>query len=159
MALDLEAIERIKQLKARYFRGIDTADHELIAPCLAPDISVHFVGGSYELEMQGADEVLGFLKQAFHSEAAASHWGHHPEIEVTGNTATGIWYLHDVFFNLGSKSKTSGAAIYEDEYVKQNDQWLIRHTGYTRVWERVETFEDADSFTVRRLAKTGAKTA
>ncbi len=155
MAIDLEAIEQIQQLKARYFRGIDTADRALVSECLAEDVSIHFIGGSYEIEMQGADKILQFLQQAFHKDAAASHFGHHPEITISGESATGIWYLHDIFFDLARDIETSGAAIYQDRYSKINNQWKIQHTGYKRVWERVKPLENADTFTTRRLAETG----
>lgn len=155
MALDLEAIEQIRQLKARYFRGIDTADKSLVAECLAKDVSIHFIGGSYEIAMEGADKVVEFLQQAFHKDAAASHFGHHPEISVSGESATGVWYLHDIFFDLARNIETSGAAIYRDRYSKINNQWKIQHTGYKRVWERVKPLENADTFTARILAETG----
>ena len=32
--------------------------------------------------------------------------------------------------------------IYWDEYVKQDGQWKIRHTGYERVWEYSEVFPE-----------------
>lgn len=157
MALDLEAIELIKQLKSRYFRGIDTANMEALAQCMAPDVSAHFFGGSYEIKVEGFDEVMGFLKQSFHADAAASHFGHTPEITVDGDTATGLWYLYDIFYDLAREVKTSGSAVYEDTYIKTQDGWKIKTTGYKRIWERVEPFKDDGRFTARRLGETGFK--
>ncbi len=157
MALDLEAIELIKQLKSRYFRGIDTADMAALKNCLSDDCSAHFIGGSYDLEMAGKEQVLGFLQQSFHADAAATHLGHTPEITVDGNTATGLWYLYDIFYDLAREVKTSGTAIYEDTYVLTDDGWRIQKTGYRRVWERVEPFKDDGRFTARRLGETGMK--
>jgi len=38
-----------------------------------------------------------------------------------------------------------GAAFYEDEYVKQGGRWLIRHTGYTRIYEESHLRKDIPS--------------
>lgn len=157
MALDLEAIELIKQLKSRYFRGIDTADMKVLADCFTEDCSAHFIGGSYELKVNGHDEMMNFLRHSFHQDAASSHFGHTPEITVNGDEAEGTWYLYDLFYDLARKVCTSGSAIYEDRYVKTPAGWKIRKTGYRRVWERVEPFDDGGSFTTRRLAETGLK--
>ena len=46
-------IEAIKQLKHAYFRCIDTANFEELAGLFHQDVSVHFIGGSYEWKLQG----------------------------------------------------------------------------------------------------------
>ena len=38
-----------------------------------------------------------------------------------------------------------GAAFYADEYVKQGGRWLIRHTGYTRIYEESHLRKDIPS--------------
>lgn len=157
MALDLEAIELIKQLKHRYFRAIDTADMPLVEDCFVDDASIHYIGGSYDIAMEGRDKILEFIAASFHADAAAMHTGHHPEITVEGDRATGKWYLNDVFYDLNYKVCTRGVAIYEDRYVKTGAGWKIQHSGYERVWEVVEKFGDEVKFTKRLLAETGRK--
>jgi hypothetical protein len=39
----------------------------------------------------------------------------------------------------------SGAAFYEDRYVKRDGAWLIEHTGYDRIWEQMESRKDRPS--------------
>lgn len=158
MALDLEAIELIKQLKGRYFRAIDTANMDLLRTCFTDTSTVAFKGSNYTIELTGPDEIVDFMETAFNSNVAASHFGHHPEITVTGDTATGIWYLFDIFHDLDIGIRRTGSALYEDAYIKSGDKWFISHTGYDRVWERLEKLEDADNFTYRLLAETGLKT-
>lgn len=157
MALDLEAIELIKQLKHRYFRCLDSADLDGVRACFTDDISIDYKGGSYHAKYDNVDDIMAFLEQSFHSEAAAMHTGHHPEITVAddGQTATGLWYLQDIFYDLKYKVITQGVALYEDRYVKTADGWRIQHSGYNRVWELVEELGEGKNFTFRRLSQTG----
>jgi hypothetical protein len=71
------------------------------------------------------------------------HTGHHPEIELTGTeTATGIWYLHDVVImpKMGSMIQANG--IYHDEYRKIDGEWRIAVTGYERLFEVRDALTD-----------------
>jgi len=61
MALPLEDIELIKQLKYRYCRCIDTANLEELKTLFAEDASVRYQGGSYLFEAQGRDKILEAL--------------------------------------------------------------------------------------------------
>ena len=109
MSMYLEDIERIRQLKYRYFRGIDTADIELLRGVLAEDVHIDYHGGTYRWQVDGRDAMLAAIAAYFNEHAVACHTGHHPEIEVlTPTTATGIWYLTDVFINLREKLVTTG---------------------------------------------------
>jgi hypothetical protein len=67
-----------------------------------------------------------------------SHKVHHPEIELTGpDTATGVWALDDVVLLTDLGVTVRGAAYYTDEYVKLDEEWRLRHTGYKRVYEEL----------------------
>jgi len=66
------------------------------------------------------------------------HHVHHPEIEVTGDTATGTWYLEDIFINLEDDTTLRGSALYHDRYVKRGGQWRIAFSTYDRLWEEIE---------------------
>ena len=48
------------------------------------------------------------------------------------STATGIWYLTDIFINLADKVRTTGSALYRDKYVKSQGQWRIAESVYER---------------------------
>jgi len=157
MAMDLEAVELIKQLKARYFRAIDTADQKLLRSCFLDDSTVGFEGGNYVIDLNGIEEIAGFLHSAFHEKCATMHLGNHPEITVTGDSAEGIWYLYDIFYDLDNEVVRNGTALYSDRYVKQGDNWFVQHSGYKRIWERMEKITDDPGFTYRMLAETGKK--
>lgn len=133
--LDLEAIELIKQLKARYFRFLDTGDLPGLQSVFCPEAVVDFKSPSYEVQFNGWPELEGFFAQAFTETRYGMHNGHHPEIAVDGDTATGLWYLHDIFINEEEKLLWQGTAIYEDRYARRDGNWLIEFSGYERMLE------------------------
>ena len=154
MALRLEDIELIKQLKHRYMRCLDTADVEGLKGTMHPDITIRYIGGSYRIEADGREQVLGVLSGMYNKKYAGSHIVHHPEITVAedGETAEGIWYLTDIAMNFNISMTTQGAAIYHDKYVKLDGKWVIRHSGYSRLWERFEPFDKAPVLTAHLFA-------
>lgn len=135
--LDLEAIELIKQLKARYFRFLDTGNQEGLESVFTEDATAHFIGGHYDIDVQGRDKLLKFYAYSFTEEKFGMHNGHHPEISVDGDNATGLWYLQDIFINLEENTTVMGSAIYEDTYVKVDGEWKIKTTNYERLWEEI----------------------
>jgi len=162
MALTLQQLndlEEIKVLKHRYFRAIDTADTALLAGLFTEDVAVTYNGGTYKVSLQGREAMLEFLANSFHSGALAMHHGHMPDITLTGdNTATGIWYLEDVFIDLEKDAHTFGTAIYTDRYRREGGTWKIESTYYDRVIEVLSKFsETGGTVTVQRLAQTGRK--
>lgn len=136
--LDLEAIELIKQLKARYFRFMDTGDLQGLKTVFADDAEAYFKGGGYEFSLKGWAELEAFYRDSFTPTQFGMHTGHHPEIDVDGDSATGIWYLQDIFINLETNTTISGSAIYTDKYTKIDGAWCIQYTSYKRLLEQVE---------------------
>lgn len=135
--LDLEAIELIKQLKARYFRFLDTANWEGLQSVFTDDATIHFKSPSYDISFSGWKDMQQFYSSAFTEKRFGMHTGHHPEITVNGDTAVGLWYLHDIFVNLEDNTTFEGSAIYRDEYVKVDGEWKIRHSAYERLFEQI----------------------
>ncbi|MBU6393028.1 MAG: nuclear transport factor 2 family protein [Sphingomonadales bacterium] len=155
----LSDVEDIKILKHRYFRGIDTADMALLEGLFTEDVKVAYNGGTYRVALTGRADMLEFLANSFHSGAAAMHLGIMPEIRITGdNTATGIWYLQDVFINLEIDNHTFGTAIYNDTYRREGGVWKIASSHYDRIIEVLTPFaQTGGRVTVQRLAQTGRK--
>ena len=147
MGLDLEAIELIKQLKARYFRFIDTRDIAGLQAVFTEDATATFKGADYDFDLKGWPALEAFYKKSFTPQAFGMHNGHHPEISVEGDTATGIWYLQDIFVNLAQDITIMGSALYHDEYRVEAGEWRIASTGYKRLWE--EHHARGDSVTLR----------
>lgn len=137
MLMDIEAI---KQLKHAYFRCVDTANLEELGTLFHDDVSVHFVGGTYEWKVRGREDYLANIGYSFNKASVGHHNGHQPEIRMLSDTeATGVWYLADHMWILNHEAKTYGTALYWDRYVKQDGRWLIRETCYERLFEINET--------------------
>lgn len=136
----LEQIERIRQLKARYFRTLDTNDWAAFADCLTEDCQASYSDGKYAFSDR--DAIVKFMSGSMSGPGLLTmHNGHHPEIEIgeDGRTATGIWYLQDLVIHLESKTRLYGAAIYSDRYtLEDDDQWRISAISYSRTFECVE---------------------
>lgn len=136
-------IEAIKRLKHAYFRCIDSANMDELGTLFHDDVSVHFIGGSYEWTTQGKQEYLDNIGVSFSNKSIGHHNGHHPEIQmISDSEATGIWYLADHMWILNHKAKTSGTALYWDRYLKVDGEWLIKDTKYERLYEINETLEE-----------------
>jgi len=50
-----------------------------------------------------------------------------PIIDITGDTATGTWYLLQTCTYTNSNQAVLGAATYHDQYVRDNGVWKFRH--------------------------------
>jgi len=149
-------IEEIKNLKHRYFRAIDMADFDLLDNVFTENITIDYRGGTYRWESEGKDTIKESLKHAFHNQAASMHTAHHPEIKIiSDNEATGKWYLQDIFYNFDMDSVTQGTALYEDKYIKLDNNWLISHSEYDRIWECVSPINPEDKFTTVLLREKG----
>lgn len=132
----LVAIQDIEQLKARFMRCVDTKN----LPCLrdevfAPGAEIHFKGADYDIAAVGWTAIEKFYQDAFTANKFGMHTAHTPEIAVTGDTARGTWYLHDIFVNLEQKTTLQGSALYDDSYAKIDGQWRIMYSTYQRLWE------------------------
>ncbi|MGH2662478.1 MAG: nuclear transport factor 2 family protein [Actinomycetota bacterium] len=131
---DLAEIEEIKQLKARYFRLMDTKQWSEWSENLTADCVLEYTGGP-DIRMEGRDAVVAFVSGAL-GESVSVHQGHMPEIEITGSgTARGTWAMSDVVEWTGDLKANSlrGYGHYEDEYVKENGTWRIRRMRITRL--------------------------
>lgn len=149
-------IEAIKRLKHAYFRGLDSANLELLATLFHPEVQVHFVGGDYEWRLDGREQYVETIAANFHANVVAQHTGNHPEITILSPTeAEGIWYLHDDFYDMAKMLFTTGSAFYHDRYEKVDGRWLIRSTRYQRHYELVTPMQQVPNFTVRYLARHG----
>ena len=155
---DLYEIEQIKQLKGRYFRTLDTNDWELFGQCQTEDCKADYSDG--RLKLEGRDAIVAFMsKHMSGPDLLSMHNGHTPEISlVDENTANGIWYLNDVVIDLRRRTQLVGAAIYKDQYRKDNDVWKISYTSYARTFEYYHPLRDDVTF-VKNMFDTGVAAA
>lgn len=145
---DLQNLEAIKRLKYKYMRCLDQKRWDEMAECFVEDATASYSGGKYAFE--GRDALIAFFKESMGSpKVLSSHRVHHPEIEFTSDsTATGEWGLEDVYINEEMGVTVRGAAYYKDQYVKVGDEWKIKHTGYERAYEEMESRNDMSWLTI-----------
>ena len=93
MLLDIEAI---KQLKARYFRYIDTKQWDDLKALFTADARWNVDGGSGHYEWDDPDEFIAHLVERLGGAGVSVHQGHMPEIElIDAANASGIWAMFD----------------------------------------------------------------
>jgi hypothetical protein len=139
----LAAIEEIKQLKARYFRCMDTKDWDGFTAVFAPnarmDVSGEMSDGSGVTT--GTREIAAFVRGSI-DHVTSVHHGHTPEIDVMSPTnAAGVWAMEDhLWWPEGSPITTMhGYGHYHEAYEKQQGRWLITSTTLTRLRTDVQT--------------------
>ena len=128
-------LEAIKQLKARYFRAVDTKDWDLFRSVFADDVRVWYPSSTEWME--GADVVAAYVSAAFVTTVVSVHQGYMPEIERTGpDTARGIWPMRDDVQRTQPDGRTwrlLGAGHYHEEYRRVGGQWKIATLRLTRL--------------------------
>ena len=139
MGSNLEEIEQIKQLKARYFRHMDTRNWEEFRQCFTADIVASYDGpprlskgdDPAEVACSGRDNLVAAISGLF-TEARSIHQGYMPEIALTSaTTATGIWSMWD--FIRTPKGTFQGWGHYHEEYVKEGSDWKLKKIKLTRL--------------------------
>jgi hypothetical protein len=89
-----------------------------------------------------------------------THYATQPEIDIDGDTATGMWAFQDTVIATEYRVVIVGAAFYEDRYRRGADgRWRIAHTGYRRTYEATMSLDDLPSFrlTANRWATPAAE--
>ena len=127
----MDDIEAIKQLKARYFRTLDTKDWDAYREVFTEDVVVDTTASGGGV-IEGVDAFVGFVREAL-GDAVTVHQGHMPEIELTsGSTATGIWALHDIVI-WANGTRLDGYGHYHEAYEKGPGGWRIKRSTLTRL--------------------------
>lgn len=127
----MDDIEAIKQLKARYFRTMDTKDWAAMRDVFTDDVVIDTTASGGGV-VTGADEFLAFLRETL-ADAVTVHHGHMPEIDVTSaTTATGIWALQDVIV-WPNGMRLQGYGHYHEAYAKSDGRWRIASSTLTRL--------------------------
>lgn len=165
----LMAIEEIKQLKARYFRCMDTKDWDgfadstgrrrrAAAPAAAVGKAAAFAQFTPDAMMDVSGEMGGdgdddtgitrgnraiaeFVRSAI-DDVVTVHHGHMPEIDVDSpTTATAVWAMEDMLRwpDGAPLREMHGYGHYHERYEKHDGKWRIASTRLTRLRVDVST--------------------
>jgi hypothetical protein len=134
----LADVTAIEQVKYRYMRALDTKHWDDFADTLTEDV-VGDYGSSLgeEHHFTNRADLVEFM-----------HRVTHPEITVTGDEASGIWYLQDHVIVAEFNFMLIGAGFYHDRYRRTADGWRISATGYDRTYDATMSLANLD-FKVR----------
>jgi hypothetical protein len=131
-AATLAEIAAIEQLKARYFRLLDTKQWDAWRDVFSDDFTADVEGGAVHAPIHFASpEEMVAKNREILATAVTVHHGHMPEIALTGpDTATGVWAMMDLV-QLGAGFR--GYGHYHEEYVKRGGRWRIRRLRLVRL--------------------------
>ncbi len=143
----LLAIEEIKQLKARYFRCLDTKDWDGLRAVFADDavfdaraaLSLDVEGGgdgpaeSDDWIYEGGDAIAAFIKSTV-LPLRTVHHGHCHEVEVLAPTeARGVIAMEDKVWDATSTLTLHGFGHYHETYRRTDQGWRIATSRLTRL--------------------------
>jgi hypothetical protein len=131
----LLAMEEIRNLKARYFRYVDSHDWAGFRSILADDIVFKSPvppeqgaspGGAFTRsdDIVGADAAVAWVSGKL-EHVRSAHVGYMPEIEILSPTeARAVWGMEDIL--RGPNVDLHGYGYYRETYSKESGTWKIK---------------------------------
>jgi ketosteroid isomerase-like protein len=120
---ELVEFEAIMQLKARYFRLLDTKDWREWRHLFADGARFELMGVSGDISTP--DHFTATVRAMLHGTVTVHH-GHAPELRlIDERRARGIWALNDYVDYCAASQGIRGFGHYEEEYVKSDRGWQI----------------------------------
>ncbi len=140
----VDDLEAIRQVKARYFRMMDSKDWDGLAAVFTDDVEIDMTGEGGGVT-RSVSEYMPFLREVI-GDVVTVHHGHMPEIEVTSpTTARGIWALEDqLWWPDGAPIRhMHGFGHYHETYEKTAQGWRIKTMTITRLHRIMELVDAA----------------
>ena len=138
-----ELVDRVAicELKARYFRAVDTKDWDTFESLFADDAVLSAPDDSPDLVFSSRSAVRAGVSSSLNG-IATVHFGHMPQIGFDGpDEAHGVWAMEDeLFFDDAPASPIAylhGYGHYHERYVRIDGAWKFRSVELRRL--RVET--------------------
>jgi SnoaL-like domain len=159
--MDLAALEEIRRVKYRYLRCVDLKLWAEMTEVFTPDATADYgtPAAGQPLTFGSRDEIIAFLRDKLGPDMITLHAAGQPEIDISGDSATGTWRFTDTVIATRYRTVIKGAAFYQDRYAHGEDgRWRIAHTGYVRLYETMQSLDDVPSlkFTANRWAAQSA---
>ena len=126
----LAALEQIKQLKARYFRLMDTKQWGAMRALFSKD--ARLLDEESNTGWTGRDAIIDGLARVLAPPVRTVHHGHMPEIELLSDTeARGVWAMNDWVDT--PEFTLDGWGHYHERYVFEDRAWRIADERISRL--------------------------
>lgn len=124
---ELQDKAEIKELVDSFSNLADQKDADTQALLFTEDGQVVISFNGQENVIEGREQIAEVFGGVVNGMDALYHMNGQLDVEVNGDTATGTAYCRVALVNTtdGVTTITDEAVIYNDEYVKQDDKWLI----------------------------------
>lgn len=126
---NLEDQQALRDLMARYIDAVNRYDEAAWINTWAQDSTWNLMGNPVE----GRDNILGLWQQMMKTFEFAIMMPSSSLFEVTGDTASGHWYLHEYTRDLEGNATTI-LSRYMDTYVREDGQWLYQSRAYNFIY-------------------------
>ncbi len=128
-------IEQIKQVKARYFRFVDTKQWAELADLFTEDCEVRYGETEQDAWITGPVALIRLLQRAI-GDGVTVHHGHMPEVTLhSETTASLVIAMFDYVEVPGDRPiRLRGYGHYHESLIKSDDgRWRIRRLQLTRL--------------------------
>jgi hypothetical protein len=145
---ELKIIDDVRQLKARYFRFLDTKDWEGFADVFCRDATADYRTGtavdpedgsqeaalSADFVVRGGREIMALVRDAV-GESTTVHHGHCHEVWVDSpDAARGVIAMVDIITNSRTgELLLEGYGHYHETYRREGDAWRIASLRLSRL--------------------------
>ena len=128
----------IRDLMARYARGMDRPDFDLIAFSFTPDAYASYDGGGIRWEAQGRDNIVDKLRPSISRTDSSTHFMGDQEIQINGDTADVETYaiIHILYTVEDAQYQSMRGIHYEDKMVRHDGGWQVQHRVVHSDWRR-----------------------
>jgi 3-phenylpropionate/cinnamic acid dioxygenase small subunit len=120
---ELDDRQQITDVLVRYATGIDSKDWKLFRTCFTADAETDYgsIGG-----WSGADEITAWMAAAHEKYQATNHLMSNFVIDVSGDRATAVSYVHAVLALAGEDVRgLEAVGTYRDTLVRTGNGWQI----------------------------------
>ncbi len=137
-------LERIKQLKAHYFRFLDEQRWAEWGDLFTEDAVMELCRhGEDVLVITGREAIVAHVSGRLEGVVSVHH-GHTPAIEIRGpDEAEGSWAMFDYLEEpvvQGKRVRINGYGYYLEQYRREGPRWRIARLRLTRI--RIDRYEE-----------------
>jgi hypothetical protein len=145
----LLAVEEIRQLKSKYFRGIDQKDRNLLLEIFADDVSLDYRGATTDPRtgvnalpittasvLRGRESCVQAIMEVVTGGLVSVHHGGVGEITIVSeDKAEAIWPMFDLlrFPPVGPVGEMVGYGYYFESYERVGGNWKLKTLRLTRL--------------------------